>query len=146
MGRTYITESNINIEAELSSVLKVSREIGAVVTFRGIIRGSSNGKEIEKLYYDYYPEMVEKSLRDMRDQAISHFGIIDATIIHRVGEVKVGELALLVITVAKHRKEAFNAAQWIMDEIKKSAAIWKKGIFKEGGEAWIGVGAEERNH
>ncbi len=138
MGRTYITESNIDVEAELSSILKVSKEIGAIVTFRGIIRGLSGGKEIEKLYYDYYPEMAEETLRDLRERAISRFGLIDATIIHRVGEVKVGELALLVITAAKHRKEAFNAAQWIVDEIKKSAAIWKKEIFKDGGEAWVG--------
>ncbi len=144
MGRAYITESDIDVEAELNSILKVSREIGAVVTFRGIIRGSSDGKEIEKLYYDYYPEMVEKSLKDMREQAISQFDIIDATIIHRIGEVEVGELALLVITVAKHRKEAFDAAQWIVDEIKRSAAIWKKEIFKEGEGVW--VGAEGRNH
>ncbi len=139
MGRTYITESNINVEAELNSLLKASNEIGAIVTFRGVIRGSSDGKEIEKLYYDYYPEMAERSLREIREKAISRFDVMDATIVHRVGEVKVGDIALLVITAAKHRKEAFDAAQWIVDEIKRSVAIWKKEIFKEGGGKWVGV-------
>ncbi|MCD6348399.1 MAG: molybdenum cofactor biosynthesis protein MoaE [Candidatus Korarchaeota archaeon] len=137
LGSAYVTESPIDTERELKLISSTSENIGAIVTFRGVVRGVSGGKEIDKLFYDYYPEMASDSLRKIRKEAISRFGLIDATVIHRVGEVGVGELALLVVTASEHRKEAFAAAQWIVDEVKRSTAIWKKEIFKGGGGEWV---------
>ncbi len=137
MGSAYVTESPIDTERELKLISSTSENIGAIVTFRGVVRGVSGEKEVDKLFYDYYPEMASDSLRKIREEAISRFGLIDATVIHRVGEVSVGELALLVITASEHRKEAFAAAQWIVDEVKRSTAIWKKEIFKGGGGEWV---------
>ncbi len=137
MGKVHISESPINAWGEITSLLQSSRRIGALVTFMGVIREISEGKEVEKLFYDYYPEMASDALNRIRDEAISRFGLIDATIIHRVGETEIGDLVLLVIVASEHRSEAFKAVEWIVDEVKREAAIWKKEYFKDGEYRWV---------
>ncbi len=137
MGRSSLVRGPIDEDAELRSVLSISDRTGAVVTFRGVIRGISPNGRVEKLYYDFYPEMAERSLEEIRTKAMEKFGLIDATILHRVGEVPVGEIALLVIAASEHREAAFEAARWMVDEVKRVAAIWKKEIFSSGGARWV---------
>jgi len=112
-------------------------DVGAVVAFLGIVRGESDEGRIDKIFYDCYPEIAEKELIRIREEAIRRFGLRDALILHRVGDVPAGDISLLVLTKSTHRKEAFEAAKWIVDEVKRSVAIWKKEIFSDGRERWV---------
>ncbi len=140
MGRSGIVEGPIDEEAEMRSVAEGRTEVGAIVTFRGVIRETSPHGRVKLLYYDFYPEMAGKALEEIRRKAIEKFGLVDATLLHRVGEVPVGETALLVIAASEHREAAFEAARWMVDEVKRSAAIWKKEVFVGGGERWVEEG------
>lgn len=137
MGRSGIIKGPIDESIEIRDIGRSSTSIGAIVVFRGVIRESSPQGKVEELFYDYYPEMVERTLAEIRKKAIELFGLLDATILHRVGEVPVGETALLVIAASEHREAAFDAVKWMVDEVKRSAAIWKKEILADGDERWI---------
>jgi molybdopterin synthase catalytic subunit len=112
-------------------------DVGALVAFLGIVRRESDGGRVDKIFYDCYPEIAERELIRIREEAIRKFGLRDALIIHRVGEVPAGDISLFVLTKSAHRKEAFEAAEWIVDEVKRSVAIWKKEIFSDGRERWV---------
>jgi len=112
-------------------------DVGALVAFLGIVRGESDDGHIDKIFYDCYPEIAEKELIRIREEAIRKFGLRDALILHRVGDVPAGDISLFVLTKSTHRKEAFEAAKWIVDEVKRSVAIWKKEVFSDGRERWV---------
>ena len=137
MGRSGIVDGPIDEETEIRAIAQGKTEVGAIVTFKGVIREKSPHGRVEKLYYDFYPEMASAALEEIRRRAIERFGLVDATLLHRVGEVPVGETALLVIAASEHREAAFEAARWMVDEVKRTAAIWKKEIFVGGGGRWV---------
>ncbi len=110
--------------------------VGALLTFRGVVRPFSEGKRVIKLYYDYYEELAVKQLEEIRREAIEKFGVIDALVFHRVGEAKVGDLVLFVVVASERRKNGFEALRWIVDRVKSGVAIWKKEYF-EGEERWV---------
>lgn len=122
---------------EVLRELKLAGDVGAIVTFSGVVRRHSGDGEVEKIFYDCYPEIAEKELARIREEALKRFGLREALVLHRVGEVPSGEVALLIVTVSVHRKEAFEAAAWIVDEVKRSVAIWKKEVLSDGRERWI---------
>jgi len=116
--------------------------IGSVVTFTGHVRADDvNGKTVTEIIYEGYIEMVENVIEDIISEAISKFGIKDVLIRHRIGNVRVGEIAFLVSIRSKHRKEGFEAIQYVVNEFKKRVPIWKKEIFSDGTSRW-----KEENH
>ncbi len=133
----------IRIQAEDFSVDNVIRSlsrpgIGAVVTFTGMARDTSrDGAEVISIEWDVYESMAEKILAGIRDQAIRDFGIVDAAIVHRKGIQYPGENLVLIAAAGAHRREAFKACEYIMDEIKKQAPLWKKERLANGEERWI---------
>lgn len=136
MGRAELTTDVIDINKNLSEIASASNNIGGIVCFIGIIRSVNDNKKVIKLSYDYYPELASSQLKKLREEAIENFKLIDATVIHRVGDVPIGEVSLLVITAGEHRDEAFKAARWLVDKIKNEVAIWKKEIYEDGSR-WI---------
>jgi len=76
--------------------------------------------------------MAEKRLAEIRDQALKDYDIIEVTIIHRVGEISIGENIVLIVVGAEHRKDAFRACSWCIDELKRITPIWKKETTPEG--------------
>ncbi len=115
------------------------RGVGAVVTFSGIVRGSSrDGKVVTAVEWDVYEAMALNTFAKIRADALSRFGLIDAAIVHRFGREEPGENLVLIAAASAHRKEAFDACQYIMNEIKRCAPLWKKEIFEDGSERWIG--------
>jgi molybdopterin synthase catalytic subunit len=131
-----IQKEDFNIDAEISRLRKKYKNTGAVVTFVGIARDFSKGKPIESLFFEHYPGMAEKKLNHVRDEAISRFNILDIGIIHRVGKIDIAENIVLIISISQHRKEAFLACQWCIDELKKIVPIWKKETTTDG-EIWV---------
>jgi molybdopterin synthase catalytic subunit len=111
---------------------------GGVAAFVGITRGEKNtgGRELAALDYEAYPEMVVEQMRDLARTARKRWPIERIVIQHRTGRVEVGEPSVLVAVSTPHRAEAFEACRFLIDELKRSAAIWKKEIWKDGSATW----------
>ena len=113
-----------------------STEAGAVVTFQGTVRRFSGDLEVSSLYYEAYAEMAEKSMKKIADQAVEEYGILDYAIVHRTGNIDLGEDSIIIAVSAAHRDKAFAACKFIIDRIKETTPIWKKDIEVTGRESW----------
>lgn len=129
-------EEDFSVDAEIKKVKAVSRRIGGIVTFLGTARDFSKGKEVKKLVFEQYSDMAIEKLKKLRENALEKFEIIEVSILHRKGEVEIGENIVLIVVAAEHRKDAFLACVWLIDELKKVVPIWKKEITAEG-EIWV---------
>jgi len=116
---------------------------GAVVVFEGCARDHHGGQRVEALAYESFVPMALAELQTLRTEATERFGLVRCLIHHRLGHVPLTEAAVVVVTASAHRKEAFEAAIWIMDRIKERVPIWKKESYTQGGEAWV-EGTERR--
>ena len=121
----HITTEPIREDA-LVSERKVSAEAGAVVSFLGIVRGSEQGAPISGIDYECFEKMAEHQFRLLFDQVEKQWPVESIRLVHRIGTVNVGEPSLWVEVIAPHRGEAFAACQWLIDEMKRVAPIWKK--------------------
>lgn len=110
---------------------------GAVVLFEGCARDHHGGRSVEQLGYEAFGPMAERELQALRSEAMEAFGLCRCTVHHRIGVVPLTETAVAVATASPHRKEAFAAAQWIMDRIKERVPIWKREQYAGGGESWV---------
>jgi molybdopterin synthase catalytic subunit len=125
-----ITHDDFDINAMISQAK--THKMGALVTFLGTVRDDG----IDMLQFEVYEEVAISELETIRDEAFEKFDIESVDVIHRVGELTVGENILLIIVGAGHRKEAFDACEYILERIKESVPIWKKEI-SESGNRWI---------
>ena len=109
---------------------------GALALFLGVVRDNSHGRRVLYLEYDAYPEMAERKLREVAEEALTRWPITDVAVAHRTGRLEIGETSLLVAVSSPHRHDAFAACHHIVNRIKEIVPIWKKEVW-EGGEAWI---------
>ncbi len=109
---------------------QVDLAAGAAVDFRGIVRGFEDGREIEGINYEAHRKMAEHQLRQIAEEATIQFDLRSVIIHHRMGFVPVGEPSLFMRVCSGHRQAAFQAGQWIVDELKKKVPIWKRPRFK----------------
>lgn len=130
MDFVILTEEPIRIDDFLKSTSH-SQECGARVWFEGIVRNANQGKEVEGIFYQAYPEMAEKELGKIAGEAKARWPLGSVGIAHRTGSLKVGDLALLVVVQAAHRNEAFAALQFIIDQTKTKVPIWKKEFYEK---------------
>ena len=107
---------------------------GAVVTFSGLVR--DEGGTLTEMVIEHYPGMTERSLEKIRSEAMARWSLTDAMIIHRYGPMKPGDQIMMVATAARHRTDAFAAAEFLMDYLKSRAPFWKKEFGAEG-ESWV---------
>lgn len=120
-----ITTEPIN-EAALVSGRRQSGGMGAAVYFTGIVRGSEDGAAIRALEYESFQRMAEYQFNLLFDEMEKRWPVESVRLVHRLGEINVGEPSLWVEIVAPHRGEAFAACQWLIDEMKRVVPIWKK--------------------
>jgi molybdopterin synthase catalytic subunit len=131
-----IQEADFDIAREIALLTKGRTDIGAVVSFSGICRGSEAGEPIAALTLEHYPQMAEAEIARHVDQACARWPLTGLTIIHRVGRIAPGENIVLVLTASKHRQAAFQAAEFLMDYLKASAPFWKREE-SAAGTAWV---------
>jgi molybdopterin synthase catalytic subunit len=131
-----IQQENFVVTDEIEAIKKVSRNIGGITTFLGTGRELSKGESISKLNFEHYPKMAEKKLDEIRVQAIKDYGIIEMIIIHRIGEIDIGENIVLIVAAGEHRKETFKACEWAIAELKRTTPIWKRETTSTG-EVWV---------
>jgi len=112
-------------------------DCGAVVLFLGTTRNHHEGRAVVRLAYEAYEPMAVDALRSIETDAVKRFEIATCHIVHRLGEVPIGQSSVAVVVAAAHRGAAFDASRWAMDELKRTVPIWKKEFFAEGGEDWV---------
>ncbi|SIO62017.1 molybdopterin synthase subunit MoaE [Bradyrhizobium erythrophlei] len=136
-----IQEADFDVGQEIAALTRDRTDIGAVVSFSGICRGSENGEPIAALTLEHYPGMAEAEIKRHADEALSRWPLTGLTVVHRVGRITPGENIVLVLTASQHRQAAFQAAEFLMDYLKANAPFWKR---EEGlkGSSWI----EARGH
>ncbi len=117
-------------EGQLLRERLTSDENGAVVSFLGVVRSSEEGRPLVGLEYEAFPQMVEHQFALIFDQMEERWPITSVRLTHRLGFVKAGEPSLWVEVLAPHRGEAFSAAQFLIDEMKRVVPIWKKPVWK----------------
>ena len=131
-----IQQENFVVTDEIEAIKKVSNNIGGITAFLGTGRELSKGENISKLNFEHYPKMAEKKLEEIRLQAIKDYGIIEMIIIHRIGEIDIGENIVLIVAAGEHRKETFKACEWAIAELKRTTPIWKRETTTTG-EVWV---------
>ncbi len=119
-----IARDDFSIDELIKKIKKP--EIGAIVTFSGVVReeGEIKGMEVE-----VYEEMAEEELENLKQDALQMFDVEAVEIVHREGSLKVGENIVAILVGAKHRKDAFRACEYLIDELKEKVPIWKKELF-----------------
>ena len=128
--------------AELAAFTEAASGAGAVVTFSGLVR--DEGGTLTEMTIEHYPGMTEKALSAICDEALSRWSLADALIIHRFGSLKPGEQIMMVATAARHRADAFQAAEFLMDYLKSRAPFWKKEADADG-QTWVAAKDEDED-
>jgi molybdopterin synthase catalytic subunit len=128
--------------AEIAALRGRDGRIGAVAAFIGTVRDLNEGSGVASMTLEHYPGMTEKALAGICDQARSRWDILDALVIHRVGELHPTDQIVLVAVTSAHRGEAFAACEFIMDYLKTEAPFWKKERTP-GGDRWVEARASD---
>ena len=131
-----VQREDFSIDAELARVRARSNRIGGIAVFLGTARDRSKGRDVSGIKFEHYEGMAQKKLREIRERALKDFDVIEVLIIHRYGDIQVGENIVLVIVAAEHRAEAFRACKWSIDELKQITPIWKRESTPQG-EVWV---------
>lgn len=129
-----LTDSEIELDMLINKTRNESA--GAIVTFQGTVRKKSGEIEVESLTYESYRDMALKTIEQIVKEAIESYGVLDINVVHRLGNVKLTEDSVAICVASAHRKEAFKACEYVIDEIKTRVPIWKKDITPEGKELW----------
>ena len=110
---------------------------GAVVTFLGVVRESSVGRQVRELQYEAYDEMAESEMRKIGEEACNRWPVGRVLMIHRTGHLAIGDVSVLIAVSAPHRGEAFDACEFCIDTLKQTVPIWKKEHFSDGESVWV---------
>jgi molybdopterin synthase catalytic subunit len=122
--------------AEVEALRAGNPQIGAVVTFLGLMRDLNDGERVEAMTLEHYPGMTEKALEAIVAEAVARWRLEGVRVVHRVGELRPEEPIVLVAVASRHRGEAFRACEFVIDYLKTRAPFWKKERVA-GGERWV---------
>ncbi len=133
--RIAVQEEPFDFGAEAAGFADGRHDMGAVVTFTGVVRDLASG-DLEAMEIEHYPGMTEKALRGIATEAQTRWELGDLLILHRYGRLAPGERIMMVATAAPHRRAAFEAAEFLMDYLKSRAPFWKKE-HRQGATGWV---------
>ena len=136
MARVRIQEADFDVGAELAALQGSRTDVGAMASFVGCVRGNTREDDVSALALEHYPGMTERAIEAMIVEAEARFGVLGALVIHRVGRLLPGERIVLVAALASHRRDAFQACEFLMDYLKTHAPFWKKETTPQG-ERWV---------
>lgn len=137
MDKIVVQTEDFDLTTEVEFIKSSSPNVGAIVSFIGTVRDLNN-ESLVSLTLEHYPEMTEKSLESIANNARDKWELESITIIHRVGTLCIGDQIVLVITTSEHRQEAFDSCNFIMDYLKTDAPFWKKEISDKE-EKWVEI-------
>lgn len=133
-----LTHNPIEIEPLVAQASQPAA--GAVVAFVGVTRQFTQGRETTRLAYEAYEWMAEVKLQELEAAARCRWPLVECAIVHRLGEVPVGEPSVAVVVSSPHRRTAFEAAEWLIDTLKQHVPIWKQEHDERQHAQWIHPG------
>ena len=138
--RVRVQSEPFDLAAELAGFGQEG-DVGAVVTFTGIVRATGG---LSRMEIEHYPGMTERALKEIAAEAARRWALDDCRIIHRHGSLAPGEQIMMVATASRHRAAAFEAAEFLMDYLKSRAPFWKKEYGPDGA-AWVAAKDEDED-
>ena len=138
--RIVVQEEAFDPGSELTSFAGTRHDIGAVVSFTGVVRDEDG--TLREMVIEHYPGMTEKAITTIAEEARTRWDLADVLVIHRHGSLKPGEPIMMVATASAHRAAAFAAADFLMDYLKSRAPFWKKETGADGA-AWVAAKDED---
>ncbi|MEO6811027.1 MAG: molybdenum cofactor biosynthesis protein MoaE [Isosphaeraceae bacterium] len=130
-----ITECLIDYAALTERVR--SNQGGAVCLFLGTVRELTDGRRTVALRYEAYHEMAAPKLAELEVEARRRWPILELALVHRVGDLDLGEISVAVAVCCPHRDQAFESCRWVIDTLKQVVPIWKKEVWADGNEEWV---------
>jgi len=138
-----VQRADFDLSTEVARLRQGRRDVGAVVAFVGTVRDVNQGDAVAAMELEHYPGMTEKALADIRAEAHERWPVENSLIIHRVGPLAPEDQIVLVAVAARHRGDAFAAAEFIMDYLKTRAPFWKKETTPQGSR-WVDARDSDR--
>ncbi len=139
--RIVVSETAFDFGAEAAAFAAGRTDMGAIVTFTGVVRDTGTDA-LEAMEIEHYPGMTETALADIAERATARWSLGDVLVIHRYGRLVPGEMIMMVATAARHRRDAFEAAEYLMDYLKSRAPFWKREITAKG-SGWVAARDED---
>ena len=140
MGQILIEQASDSLDPDLLRDKLETGGCGSIVSFIGLTRGNEEGIEVLHLEFDAWIEQLPKVLHSLATQAVESFGVESIAMSHRNGIVKPGENIVCIHVASPHRKEGFQACEWLIDELKAQAPLWKKEVRADGAHWKEGLG------
>ncbi len=137
-----VQREDFDLGAELAALRAGRTDIGALVSFTGLVRDSADGEPVTSMELEHYPAMTAKALEAIEAEAHGRWPLQASLILHRFGPLAPGDQIMMVATASKHRAAAFEAAQFLMDYLKSRAPFWKKEANAAGG-TWVDARDED---
>ena len=131
----YLTDDPIDPRVLVERVMRKSD--GAYVLFEGVVRNHHEGHAVESIFYDAYRPMAEKEMEAIVRDIESRYPDVSLAVVHRLGDLAVGDSSIAIVAASPHRREAFEACRMMIDRIKETVPIWKKERGPDG-EEWVG--------
>lgn len=128
--------------AELNRFAQGRHEVGAVVSFTGVVRDTAG--DLKEMMIEHYPGMTERAITKIAEEAIARWQLVDVLVIHRFGALTPGTPIMMVATASAHRAAAFEAADFLMDYLKSRAPFWKKEVTVQGA-TWVAAKDEDED-
>lgn len=132
-----IQTQDFDVGREYAELITSDITAGAVVFFVGRVRDMNHARNVKSMSLEHYPGMTENILQEILDEAKGRWELISARIVHRVGELQLGDQIVFVGVTSVHREHAFQAAEFLMDFLKTRAPFWKKELTQEEGAVWV---------
>ena len=142
MDKVIVQAKDFDLTTEVNLARSKNPQIGAIVSFVGTVRDLQS-ETLKSLTLEHYPEMTEKSLESIVMKARSRWELENITIIHRIGKLLISDQIVLVIVTSKHRQEAFDSCNFIMDYLKTDAPFWKKESSDKK-EKWVDSSSNDK--
>ena len=141
--RIVVQDAPFDFGTEAAAFAAGRRDMGAIVTFTGVVRDTDTG-DLQAMEIEHYPGMTEAALTDIAAQACARWSLGAVLVIHRFGRLAPGEPIMMVATAAPHRRDAFEAAEFLMDYLKSRAPFWKKE-HRAGQADWVAAKDEDED-
>lgn len=140
-----VQEADFNLSTQYEMLRAKDNTDGAIVTFIGLVRDFNQGHDVTGLFLEHYPAMTAKSLEKISERAKERFKVNQLDIVHRVGQLALGDQIVYVGVSSPHREEAFACAQFVMDYLKKEAPFWKKETRKDQQQdVWVETNQKDK--
>ncbi len=134
--RVSIQIVDFDLAAEIAALRADNPRVGAVCSFIGTVRDRNDGSAVVSMELEHYPDMTEKAIEAMIDEAQRRFDILGARVVHRVGPLHPQDQIMMVAVISAHRSASFSACEFLMDYLKTQAPFWKKEQTPEGAR-WV---------